>query len=293
MGMMDSLKSAGSTAKTSFEQNTGSVEKAIIEVIDLSGRETEKAEAVAVVGKTMGKRPANSFVDKSLLGDEMKSLKLLGDGQYLEDKVNVASNKRKYFTVQFNPSTLQISGHGGGLQQEMDYGGDPKEGPHRSASYVRGGTYISMSVSLLFDSCDPQNAFLEDKLIPNVSSVGAGVAKAITSAMGKKTVSIQKQVEGFISALRNQYTRIVTFHWGELNYSGILQNIGANYTMFNINGEPIRATVDISIVSADDERWKNSLTTWQTKYIKSFTKSESFVKASQKVGGLLNLNVGL
>ena len=101
-------------------------------------------------------------------------------------------------------------------------------------------------------------------------------------------------MEGFIGAIRNEYTRIITFHWGEMNYSGVLRSVRAVYTMFNITGDPVRATVDLSITCADSEIMPRSLYMWKDLYIKAYSDEardggKSYVKASQKVGGLLNI----
>ncbi len=291
------MAGAGEKIGNSIKGNLGIVEKAIIEVIDMSGREVLEKKAPRVVGGS--NRPdadvtaGNSLMNKGILRDEIKDMAGLKDDvsdRYVE---TVANKGRRYFTVQFNPTSLNLSGHAGGLVQKMNYGGedkdkDGKEDPHQSTSYSRGITSIILSVSLLFDSCDNQAAFLDDKLTLNPTSVGTGITKAVMSEIGKKKVSIQREVEGFISALRNKYTRLITFHWGEFNYSGMLRSVGVNYTMFNPDGEPVRANVDLSMMCADDELWPNSLAVWQQRYIKAFKSNESLVKASQKVGSLLN-----
>lgn len=279
--------------------NIGITEKAVIEIIDLGRRGiTEKMSTRVIGGAGTGAGGANlnagnSLMNKGILQSELEQN--LAIDQVTERTVEETANRgRRYFTVQFNPTSLQLSGHAGGLVQKMNYGGEDKdhdghEDPHRSASYTKGITSIIMSVSLLFDCCDPQAAFLDDKLTLNPTSVGTGIAKAVMSGKGKKKNSIQKEVEGFIAALRNKDTRLITFHWGEFNYSGILRSVGANYSMFNPDGEPVRASVDLSITCADDELWKNSLAVWQQRYIKAFKASERLVKNSQMVGSLLNL----
>lgn len=310
-----------------LKQNAGVVEKAVVEVIDLRLREAPEREAAPEVQK----RSVSGNIAKSNLsaGNAMANSGLLTDniadmqfnkvaGQYTQmvkdgvmnaadvkrvkdgfvrraeqNKAKYVNPGRKYFTVQFNPSTLQLSGHSGGLVQRLSY--DKEDRNHdgkedQSASYAPGTTTIIMSVSLLFDSCDNQDAFLDDKLTLNVTSAGKGLAKAGMSALGAKKVSIQTEVEGFIAALRNPNTRVVTFNWGNICYTGVLRSVGANYTMFNPNGEPVRATVDMSLVCADDDQWPNSLAIWQLRYGNAFKNgSESFVKTEQKVGSLLNL----
>ena len=291
----------GKNTLDSLSGNTGLIEKAIIEVIDLGRRKVEKKESLKVVGGTKGSA-ANKSVGDALVNQDMLAAQMIeetGRNAVSDAYVKVLSKKiantsRRYFTVQFNPSSLQLSGHAGGLGQRLSYDKEDRDHDHQrdaSASYTRGTTTIIMSVSLLFDSCDPQDAFLDDKLTLNATSVGKGVTKGVMSAMGQKKTSIQTEVEGFIAALRNSRTRLMTFNWGNFCYTGVLRSVGANYTMFNPNGEPVRATVDLSMVCADDEQWPNSLSVWQQRYINAFRKSgsESFVKTEQKAGSLVNL----
>ena len=281
----------------SVTDNLGIIEKAIIEVIDLSKRDVAEKQSVRVVGKGGLLDDATgsiggSLANKGMLTDELAAV--MGSNPTDKYVETVAKKGRRYFTVQFNPSTLQLSGHAGGLVQKMNYGGEDKDHDgrpdrHQSASYTRGITNISLSVSLLFDCCDPQAAFLDDKLTLNPTGVGKAVTKTALSLTGNgKKRSVQTEVEGFIAALRNRNTRLVTFNWGDFVYSGVLRSIGANYTMFNPTGEPIRATVDMVMMCADDELWPNSLAIWQQRYKAAFNGSESFVKTGQKVSSLFN-----
>ena len=168
----------------------------------------------------------NSLVNSGVLSSYLLKSMGLKDA-FLEE---AAEKGRKYYTVQFNPSTLTLSGHAGGFVQRLSYDAEDKdhngiEDP--SARVDKQPTTIIMSVSLLFDACDPQNAFLDDKLTLNPTSVGTGIAKGIMQATGNKSTSVQTQVEGFIAALRNGRTRIMTFCWGNFCYSGVLRSVGA------------------------------------------------------------------
>lgn len=287
----------GDKVLDSFKSNLGITEKAIIEVIDLSERKEVEQDALKVVGGTKAsaanRAAGSSLANAGMLADEagLSGGKVIAD-EYEGVIARTASKNRRYFTVQFNPSTLQLSGHGGGRVRKLVYDPEDKDHdkiPDKSAQYTEGPTTIYMSVSLFFDSCDPQTAFLEDKLILNPTGVGTGIAKGALQATGNKKMSVQTEVEGFIAALRNQKTRFITFYWGEICYSGVLRSVGANYTMFNPNGEPVRATVDLSIVCADKDQWPNSLKVWQQRYMNDFKDSESFVKTEQMAGSLLNL----
>ena len=292
MGITDTLSSIGSTAN----QNIGNVEKAILEVVDLRNRETVRKNAVVIVqGSGVGSisdrasSMGGSMMNSGLLNDYVGNLvdatmKLTQDSiddKYLE---KLADNK-KYFTVQFNPSSLRLSGHSGGPMSMLDF--DEKKDDEATYTYAQ--TSISMSVDLLFDSMDTQDAFMSDKISSSPTDMAKGIANIALTATDKKQTSVQRKVEGLIGALRNENTRLITFHWGDISYSGVLKSIGAEYTMFNVNGEPVRAVVNMQIMCADASVWPNSIAVWQERYKEAFSGgSESFVKASQKVGNLLN-----
>ncbi len=297
-----------------FKQNLGITEKAILEVIDLRNREIEQNPAVNVTmgsaGDNLmvngGDNPKQSFMNAGIVRDQLdnandqaqqaldKKFKPL-DPKLRSHQINKYLNaKAKYFTVQFNPNTLRLSGHSGGLVRKTDYNATKRKRGGGKIEYVPSKTYIDFAVTLFFDKVDPQDAFLGDKLAPSLTNMGKGIAKAAMKATNKKKNTVQPEVEALIAALRNEKTRLITFHWGNLSYPGVLKSVTANYVMFNVSGEPIRATVDLSMTCADDEIMPRSLDMWQNLYTAAFMDEaqaggKSYVKASQKVGGLLNI----
>ena len=286
-----------SSAGTSVMQNLGNIEKAIIEILDLRGREPVLKDAIKVVegagaagglgdAAAMGMAGDGVNLKDTFLGDYVQDLAGLGNKQTVADAYfQKLKYKKRSYTVKFNPSSLRFSGHTGGRFSTMDYITESKD----EIRYKSVETNISMSVELLFDSMDPKDAFMGDKL--NFSPTGlltSAVDLGLTMA-GKKKKTIQREVEGFIAALRNENTRLITFNWGEMCYSGVLRRVSVEYTMFNVTGEPVRAMVGLSIMCADAKQWKNSLAVWQERYKTAFENgNESFVKTSQKVGNLLN-----
>ncbi len=285
---MAGIKSALSGGGKTVKENLGLIERAVIEVIDIRDRKVIQTKAIRVVGganSSSGGLGSSSFVNQGVLKDSLTST--LGEGlikgSELTDRMikNIADKSTRYYSVKFNPNTLSLSGHSGGLVQKMDY----SEEGNQAINYTQGDTNIMLSVKLLFDQCDPQDAFFGDKVNPFPTSVLKGVAKAGLKAKGVKQLTLQKEVEGFIAALRNKYTRIITFHWGDINYSGTLKSVRAVYNMFNINGEPIRAEVDLSIMCADDsELSKAALQVWQQRYKNAFSKgSESFAYSANNL----------
>ena len=150
-----------------------------------------------------------------------------------------------------------------------------------------------MTVKLIFDQVDPQDAFMSDKFTLSYTSVTKGAVKGVKKLLGKKTNSVQTQVEGFIGALRNESTREITFAWGKMCYTGILNRISSQYTMFSVTGEPIRAVVTLTMVCADETIEGNTMGNWDAQYKKAFGSGESFslTGAAQKVGNLFNFNL--
>ncbi len=292
-GIMDAVTGFAS-------DNTGNIEKAMIEILDLRNRPVITKEAVKIVGKGSptsaemdsfaGAASVTSLMNKGVLSDAMKTIAGLSDKEVLTDEMLqiIAGGKKKYFVVQFNPNTLQISGHSGGYVKKTDYSKGRDRG--RSVGYEKGNTTIQMSVRLFFDSCDPQDAFMSDKVNMSPTALATGAAKAIQTGMGKKKTSVQIQVEAFIAALRNQYTRLITFHWGNFTYSGSLRSVRTTYTMFNVTGEPVRAYVDLSIMCADDQELSTaSLAIWQARYKQAFGGgSHSFAYQQGTADGLIS-----
>ncbi len=54
-------------------------------------------------------------------------------------------------------------------------------------------------------------------------------------------------MEGLVAALRNPYTRNITFRWAKFSFTGQLNTINAQYTMFSPSARPIRAKVNMRL----------------------------------------------
>ena len=45
---------------------------------------------------------------------------------------------------------------------------------------------------------------------------------------------------------------LVVFSWGNLNFKGIISDLSVEYTMFSMEGKPIRATVSLTMAEGKD-----------------------------------------
>jgi len=294
MAVSDMFKQAASAAGKGISQSLGNIEKAVIEIIDMRGRAVTVEQPVPTSGRS-GLMPSLSgdgiFAGAEGLADAVKDAASNAASAFEGVGIGgtLSGATRKTFTVQFNPGDLTVSGYGGGMVAKTNYGDKQKAG---SVSFEPADVRVSMNVKLVFDKVDPQDAFAADKFRLTASSVATGAAKAVQSALGKKDNSVQTEVEGFIAALRSPYTRRITFHWGKLNYSGTLNRVSAQYTMFNLLGQPIRAYVTLSLICADQTVSPASMGVWEDSYEEAFGGgSQSFTKAAQKVGSLVNFNL--
>jgi len=282
MGITDTLATVGNAAV----ENTGNIEKAIIEILDLRDREAVLRDAVRI-SEGGGLANVAGNLNTGLVGDYLNKMQNAMDvnNDVADAYFQKLASKKKIFTVQFNPSTLRLSGHSGGPASTTNFSTENAKEVKRKPVDAS----ISMSVELLFDSMDPKDAFMNDKIDVSPTGFLTGMADMGLTMGQKKKKTVQRQVEGFIGALRNENTRLISFNWGDICYSGVLRRVGAEYTMFNVTGEPVRAKVGLTIMCADVKEWPNSVAVWQERYKNSYLGgSESGVKASQKLGSLLN-----
>lgn len=278
-------------------------EKAIIEILDLREIEDVKKKnppnangspstslgmsdlsQMASLAESLGEFSAKSdFLENTIVGSGLQSI----SGVTLK-------GAKKQFQVQFNPSDLQIEGHGGGRMATTAFNNVDKDGKTvpTAIDFKPVPIHINLSVKLLFDNMNANECFLSAKTNMTASELTKSVIKTGLSAAGKnKKLSVQQEVEGLIAALRSPYTRCITFNWGDMSYTGVLNRVSAQYTMFNSSGIPVRAVVQLSLVCADENLSSNSLGAWQDEYEKAFGGgSQSLVSWTQKAGSLLNFS---
>lgn len=186
--------------------------------------------------------------------------------------------------VQFNPSELTLNASAVPQSQQDGTTG-------RSRTMAVEDAKLALTVLLYFDDMQTYDAFMWDKFTAGLTAQGvANLAKMGMEAAGKlRTYSIQGQVEALVAALRNPYTRSISFRWADFTFIGQLNTVRANYTMFSTSGRPIRAQVLLRIQHEMDPQMLNG---WYSSFEKAFGGDTSnLVKTEQNMGSLLNLNL--
>lgn len=185
--------------------------------------------------------------------------------------------------VQYNPTSLSIQANAEAipftyLQQNID-SGIPNQSPRPPM--------VVLSVELIFDAMNPKDAFMAEKISLSTGGIVSSVAGVAQAAKGGYTV--QPQTDGLIAALMRSSTRVVTFRWADMAFTGQLIEVQAEYTMFSVSGKPVRSKVRMNIAQqvesdADIQYWNKVLDTTFSGNGEAGGKD-----MGQKLGNLLNL----
>ena len=124
----------------------------------------------------------------------------------------------------------------------------------------------TLMIQLLFEKLNISDAFGATTLGLNIDSA-VDLAKDVATSVFGDGYSVKKPVEGIISLLTRKSTRQIIFCWNNMFFHGELMSVDANFNMFNKNGYPIMATVDMQIkqtdanatFASDQQYWEEAL----------------------------------
>jgi hypothetical protein len=140
----------------------------------------------------------------------------------------------------FNPSTYRIT-------STPHY----KDVRHLSMDTAKkeflGGVTRTLSVELIFDSFSDSDLF-SDAQARRVSNITAGIENQLRPITDKiKKLEMASHVAGEL-----HQPPLVIFSWGNLNFRGIISDLSVEYTMFSMEGKPIRARVSLTMAEGKD-----------------------------------------
>lgn len=243
---------------------TGTVAKAKIRIQDNRGNNDSPKEGEMEKQKTGGYSKLNAVAGAT----ESIAQKAIS---MVSSNASKASGKyNREITVQFNPSSLQISSVQGDDDMQITSFTASNSGVTRGAV----GLHIEMSVKLIFDQISNTGAFVQDMLTLSSSRITSSAANAVGDAlsglMGAKPQSVQVIAEAFTAAMRNPNTRRICFEWGDFCYEGMLSRMNTTYTMFDMVGNPVRAEVTMVLYLVDNDVDKEFDEYWQDAYYAAF-----------------------
>ncbi len=267
---------------------TGSVEKAVIRLRDMRHFTEDQLK------ESKGATFSNSAM--ASLSNDLTVLKTAGTGllgaaaSAAKNLMGMTSQAPKEYNraiqVQFNPSSLKLSGHAGDDDVQITNFTQDGRGVSRGAANLQ----MDFSVNLIFDQISNTAAFQQDMLTLSssrlISSIGNNALNAIGNLLGGKPQSVQVTVEAFVAALRNDKTRMICFEWGELCYEGMLRQVNTTYTMFDVTGNPVRAEVGLVIYLMESSSQGIADYTnryWYTAYYNAYIKGNPLAESMLKL----------
>ena len=134
----------------------------------------------------------------------------------------------------FNPSDFTI-------ERSVNYAQHRIPGSDRPVLQFINGEAESMRLSLLFDTYSAGNASRLSKIVNSAAETDASKTdvRDFTDPLMKLTTINDD----------THTPSLVEFVWGSISFKGYIQSISQRFTMFNMNGTPVRATVDITLIS--------------------------------------------
>ncbi|MCI8478893.1 MAG: hypothetical protein HFE97_11290 [Oscillospiraceae bacterium] len=206
------------------------------------------------VGDNMGALTGGGALTKSTQKILTKAASS-SNSSVLDTMSDVLSGRGGALEVQYNPSSLSLQANAqrvsvSYLLKNMDEGI-----PNQSTRPPS----VTLSVQLVFDDTNVKDAFMADKLRLSAGDIITD-AGAIAKAVRGEVYSVQPQTNGLVAMLMRDSTRLVTFQWADMSFTGQVCQVQARYTMFSFSGQPIRSVVDLVILqeitgSGDQRQW--------------------------------------
>lgn len=136
----------------------------------------------------------------------------------------VSGGKSRRYTVQFNPA-------------ELSFEAIPAE---KEAAKTEHNEKVNFQIS---EERVPEPILARKPAAMDITmSVNLILDQSLDSA-----ASVQREAEGFVAAARKADLKEVVFQWDRLNFTGKLEQVSAEYTMFHESGAPARATVRMTL----------------------------------------------
>ena len=192
---------------------------------------------------------------KSITGNIEKATIILGGfSQASEFSLRPDAEKAIQFELPFNPSSIRLEAVAGGGHKKVTTTG--------GVNYGTVDPRVQVSFTVYVDEVNNYDAFLYER----VDKSGAvGLARTAYHAVSGQEYSVAVYAEGLLASLRSAENSHIIFSWGKMTYEGTLNSVEAKYTMFNPDGNPIKAEIHIRILCVSGEK-KTVREEWRIKY---------------------------
>ncbi len=142
-------------------------------------------------------------------------------------KIKVYREPKEEITCLFNPSEYRIS-------ESAGYSNQRRLGKNKNANHYTGGLDSSLSLSLYYD------------LTENLGGLSEEERSGITVRTETDRIASLLKMEGSLHKPPE-----IEFIWGDLAYRGILKSLNREFTYFGMEGNPLRAKLDLTISAVE------------------------------------------
>ena len=172
------------------------------------------------------------------MSTETRQQLIYGDGALQKASLtykNPQSGKNTTIPVQFNPTEYSI-------QRSLKYESHTGQGEeaHPDDQQASRSGLAMLNVSLILDT----STQMQDYQIPKGLSKYLNDSKELTSICQDISLIMKRNAE-------NHEPSMVTFSWGSMAFYGHVTSLKISYQMFNLNGMPVRAKLDMEISGED------------------------------------------
>ncbi len=164
-------------------------------------------------------------------------------------KIFVASKNGKmvkpelYMDVMFNPETYSVD-------SGAEYSSSAAPGKFEDGLQFTKLSTRRLNLELIFDTMNRPSRFSEDITISSqLKDVFADSSPDVSEYIKK----LHKLIETEKSGMDVFPPPVVVFAWGSFSFQGVIESFKENYTMFQRDGSPIKATVSLSIKEYNSE----------------------------------------
>lgn len=266
----------------------GITEKATIYVPSLKGLESwekaaKAANALTGIGteefmqtmQTVGENLIREGARSALSIREMGGMDIAAMGiKEATTEALEGTNTYLKVEVQYNPKSLSLIGLGG---EARSYTAGLGMGAENQITQIKNDISTTLSCELIFTDVSVSDAFMtEDLMNLNIESAAGLAASGINRLLGNSP-SVQPLVDGFISILTRGFTRKIIFVWGSTVFRGELTRVDAQYRMFNKRGDPIIASINISIRQGFNAKIAGSEKAWRDSFNNTFKNKDDIL----------------
>ena len=167
--------------------------------------------------------------------------------------------------VQYNPNSIYFDTIAG---SQENLSKDPSNIMSTQLTQISADLVTNMAFQLIFDDMDVMDSFMLDSSMISTGGALSAIGKA--AGIKKNEFTVKNEVEAIIACLLSPYTREVVFAWSDMVFYGQLFQVNAKYTMFNKRGNPVRATVEVTIQQGVDPESSAKGGVWDQAFDRAF-----------------------